>query len=327
MARLLAGASAETPFGEIVSGIIPVIIPVCGREDVFATTALLRAQPYADGLRFAIIDNGNVSGLSARLKALEGADCHVISFPENRGGSAAYIAGVDYAMREFPEAPYVWLLDDDAKPDARTLSGLVETMDRLVREDAKAASLGSAVVSAADPDRIVECGAAFSPFLGHSFPKLRGKSLSAIGERTVRVDYAAACSLLVRTDAVRALGFWEDVFIHFDDIEWGVRVTRAGWHNYATTVSTVTHPEFDPKKAGAWICYFDARNQYWFASKFGPLHVAVARLKNKAKDFRAKLTGELIEGNAYRALAWRDYKAGVRRTRTEVIEVVKGVGS
>ena len=143
----------------------------------------------------------------------------------------------------------------------------------------------------------------------------------------MRVDYAAACSLLVRTEAVKTLGFWEDVFIHFDDIEWGVRATRAGWHNYATTASTVTHPEFDPKKAGAWVCYFDARNQYWFASKFGPLHVAAAWLKNKAKDVRARLTGELLEGNAYRALAWRDYRAGIRRTRAGAIEAVKGANS
>ena len=307
----------------MIIGVLPVIIPVYGREDVFATMALLRAQPYADRLRFVIVDNGNKPDLSARLKALEGADCHVISFPENRGGSAAYIAGVDYAMREFPEAPYVWLLDDDAKPDARTLPGLVETMDRLVREDPKAASVGSTVVGTADSDRIVECGATFSPLLGHSFPKLRGKRISAIGERTVRVDYAAACSLLVRTEAMRALGFWEDVFIHFDDIEWGVRATRMGWHNYATTASTVVHPEFDPKKAGAWVCYFDARNQYWFASKFGPLHVAIAWLKNRAKDFRARLTGELVEGNAYRALAWRDYEAGIRRARTEVMKIVE----
>ena len=144
------------------------------------------------------------------------------------------------------------------------------------------------------------------------------------GKLGLRVDYAAACSLLVRMEAVKALGFWEDVFIHFDDIEWGVRATWAGWHNYATTSSTVVHPEFDPKKAGAWVCYFDARNQYWFASKFGPLHVAVARLKNWAKDVRARLTGELIEGNACRALAWRDYKAGIRHARTEVIEALKG---
>ena len=304
-------------------GHVPVVIPVFGREDLFATLALLRAQPYAVKLRFIVIDNGNGSVLSDRLRALEGSDCHVISFAENRGGSAAYIAGVEHAMRAFPEAPYVWLLDDDAKPNVRTLPGLIETMDRLVQEDPKVASLGSTVVSAADPDRIVECGAAFSPILGHAFPKLRGKSLSAIGERTVRVDYAAACSLLVRTEAVRALGFWEDVFIHFDDIEWGMRATRAGWHNYATTASAVVHPEFDPEKAGPWICYFDARNQYWLASKYGWLHVLCARLKNLLKDLRARLMGHHPDRVPYRVLAWRDYRAGVRRTRGEVIRTVE----
>ena len=307
-------------------GHVPVVIPVFGREDVFATLAILRTQPYAGSLRFVVIDNGNKSDLSGRLKALEGEGCHVISFPENRGGSAAYIAGVEYAMREFPEAPYVWLLDDDAKPNVRTLPGLVETMDRLVREDPKVASLGSAVVSAADPDRIVECGAAFPPLLGHAFPKLRGCQLSATGNRTVRVDYAAACSLLVRTEAVRALGFWEDVFIHFDDIEWGLRVTRAGWRNYATTASTVVHPEFDPEKAGPWICYFDARNQYWLAAKYGFCHLACARLKNLAKDFRARIAGYYPERVAYRALAWKDYKEGVRRTRAEAIKAVEAGG-
>ena len=127
----------------------------------------------------------------------------------------------------------------------------------------------------------------------------------------------------MRTEAVRAIGFWEDVFIHFDDIEWGVRAMRAGWRNYATTASVVVHPEFDPEKAGPWICYFDARNQYWLASKYGRLHVLCARLKNLLKDIRARLLRHHPERIVYRALAWRDYRAGVRRTRGEAIRTVE----
>lgn len=307
--------------------LVPVVIPVYGRENVFATVKVLRTQPYAGSLRFVVIDNGNEPGLSGRLKALEGADCHVISFPENRGGSAAYIAGMEHAMREFPEAPYVWLLDDDAQPDERTLSGLLDEMDRLTRGDPKVASVGSAVVRPDAPDRIIECGASFSPLLGHAFPKLRGRRIAEIGEQVVHVDYAAACSLLVCTKAVKALGFWEDVFIHFDDIEWGVRATRAGWHNYATTASVVAHPEFDPEKAGPWICYFDARNQYWFASKYGFFHVVCARLKNLLKDLWVRFANYQPERVAYRSLAWRDHVAGVRRTRAEAMRIVEEVDS
>ena len=301
---------------------IPVVVPVFGREDVFETVAKLRSQEYAAQMRFVVIDNGNETGLSARLASLAGEDCHVVRFEENRGGSAAYIAGMDFARKNFPESPYVWLLDDDAKPNVDTLPALVETMDKLVAEDPRTASVGSTVVSAKAPDRIVECGASFSPFLGHAFPKLAGRRLSAIGHRTVPVDYAAACSLLVNVAAVEACGFWEDVFIHFDDIEWGLRVTKAGWRNYATTASTVVHPEFDPEKAGPWVCYFDSRNMLWLASKYGWLHVVAARFKDGLKNLRARLAGRHRERIPYRQLAHADFKAGIRRTRAEVIVAV-----
>ena len=306
---------------------IPVVIPVFGREDVFATIEMLRSQVYAAALRFVVIDNGNGSELSARLAALAGDDCRIVRFEENRGGSAAYIAGMDFAIKNYPESRYVWLLDDDAKPNAQTLPALVDEMERLVAENSRAASVGSTVVNAKNPDRIIECGASFSPFLGHAFPKLAGCRLSAVGCRAVPVDYAAACSLLVNVAAVEVCGFWEDVFIHFDDIEWGLRVTKAGWRNYATTASTVVHPEFDPEKAGPWVCYFDSRNMLWLASKYGPLHVAAAKFKDFLKNLRAHLTGRHRERIPYRKLAHADFKAGIRRTRAEVIAAVEGTSA
>ena len=301
---------------------VPVIIPVYGRDDVFPTVEMLRSQGDFDNLRFVIVDNGNERALSARLASLAGEDCHVVRFDENRGGSAAYIAGMDFARKNYPESPYVWLLDDDAKPNAKTLPALVETMDRLVAESPRTASVGSTVVSAKDPDRIVECGASFTPLFGHAFPKLSGRLMSDVGSRVLRVDYAAACSLLVNVSAVEACGFWEDVFIHFDDIEWGLRVTKAGWRNYATTTSTVVHPEFDPEKAGPWVCYFDSRNMLWLASRYGWLHVVAARLKDGLKNLRARLTGRHRERIPYRQLAHADFKASIRRTRAEVISAV-----
>ena len=307
--------------------IFPVVIPVYGREDVFLTVAMLRSQEYAGSLRFIVIDNGNGPELSAHLAALDGDDCRIIRFEENRGGSAAYIAGMDFARKSYPESCYVWLLDDDAKPNAGTLPALVEATDRLVAENPRTASVGSTVVSVKDADRIVECGASFSPLLGHAFPKLAGCSFAGVGHRTLSVDYAAACSLLVNVAAVEFCGFWEDVFIHFDDIEWGLRVTKAGWRNYATTASTVVHPEFDPEKAGPWVCYFDSRNMLWLASKYGPLHVAAAKFKDFLKDLRARFTGRHRERIPYRKLAHADFKAGVRRTRAEVISAVEGTSA
>ena len=305
---------------------VSVVIPVYGRDDALETVPFLMRQPYADALRIVVVDNGNAAERSARLKELASAIVEVVSFPENRGGSAAYIAGMETARRRFSECRCVWLLDDDAKPNGDTLPALVEAMDRLVSGNPRTASVGSAVVSASDPERIVECGASFCPLLGHAFSKLAGRRLAVVGSRILRVDYAAACSLLVNVAAVEACGFWEDVFIHFDDIEWGVRATKAGWSNYATTASTVIHPEFDQGKAGAWICYFDARNMYWLAAKYGgAAAVACVRAKNALKSLNDRRSGRLARAAA-RSLAWRDFRAGSRRTRKEVEEALERHG-
>ena len=107
---------------------VSVVIPVYGRDDALETVPFLMRQPYADALRIVVIDNGNVAERSARLKALAHDGAEVVSFPENRGGSAAYMAGMETARRKFPECRCVWLLDDDAKPNGDTLPALVEAM-------------------------------------------------------------------------------------------------------------------------------------------------------------------------------------------------------
>ena len=301
------------------ANVIPVVIPVFGRADVFATIALLRAQSYAQKLFFIVIDNGNEATLSSRLATLAGEDCHVVRFEENRGGSAAYIAGMDFARKNHPESPYVWLLDDDARPNAQTLPALVETMERLQGKGEKVASVGSTMVDKADPDRIIECGAEFVLLLGQVFAHLRWRRLHRVGIRTLRVGYAAAFSLLVNVRAVEECGFWEDVFIHLDDIEWGLRVSKAGWRNYATTASTVVHPKGGPNKAGAWVCYYDSRNLLWLAAKHGRLHVFAAKVRDFVRNLRGWLTGHYPERIPYRKLAHADFKKGIRRTRTEVL--------
>ena len=74
---------------------VSVVIPVYGRDDALETVPFLMRQPYADALRIVVVDNGNAAERSARLKELASAIVEVVSFPENRGGSAAYIAGME----------------------------------------------------------------------------------------------------------------------------------------------------------------------------------------------------------------------------------------
>ena len=130
---------------------ISVVIPVYNRADVFSTVSFLKEQEYFLHLWIIIVNNGNSEELSNRLNSLESEHCHILSLSENRGGSGAFIAGVDFAMKEYPENQYIWLLDDDAEINRDTLPALVEEMINIQGRGIKIAGMGSTILKKNNP--------------------------------------------------------------------------------------------------------------------------------------------------------------------------------
>ena len=246
-----------------------VVIPVFGREDVFTTVGFLRTRPYAGSLRFIIIDNGNGPALSERLAGLAGPDCEVIRLERNRGGSGAFRAGMQAALKR-PDDTFVWLLDDDALVNDRTLPALLEEWKRLSGEGRRPGAVGSAMMGRVEPDRMIELGSAISRITSKQRPRFRGRTLAEVGERTAPVEYVAAASLLTTVGVIREVGIFEDVFIHFDDIEWNFRLHQRGYSVYATSKSHVNHIE-KVAKISNWIEYYNVRNRLWFLRRHLPL--------------------------------------------------------
>ena len=251
-----------------------VVIPVFGREDVFGTVAFLREREYARRLRFVVVDNGNADGLSAKLSALKGDDCEVVRLARNSGGSGAFRAGMAAAL-ERDGRGFVWLLDDDALVNERTLPALVGEWRRLSEEGGKPGAVGSAMLGRRNPGTVIEVGSGISRLTSKQRPRFHGKTLAEIGERTDAVEYVAAASLLTTAEVLREVGVFEDVFIHFDDIDWCFRVRAAGYGVFATTRSCVNHMEGSAKVAN-WIVYYNYRNRLWFLKRHFPaLHKLV----------------------------------------------------
>ena len=268
---------------------ISVIIPVYGREDVFTTVDFLRTRSYAGSLGFIIIDNGNGPALSAQLAGLAGPDCEVIRLERNRGGSGAFRAGMQAALKR-PDDTFVWLLDDDALVNDRTLPALLEEWKRLSDEGNRPGAVGSAMMGRVDPERMIELGSAISRITSKQCPRFRGKALAEVGERTDPVEYVAAASLLTTVGVLRDVGIFEDVFIHFDDIEWNFRLHRRGYSVYATSKSHVNHIE-KVAKISDWIEYYNVRNRLWFLRSYFPLLHKVIVLERLARTVLYWLVG------------------------------------
>lgn len=257
----------EEPMREFPN--VVLVVPVYGREDVFTTVTFLRQQVYADKLSFVIVDNGNGVELSEKLAGLAGKDCEVVRLDRNTGGSGAFRAGMTKAM-EKSECGNIWLLDDDALVNERTLPALIEEWDLLVAEGRNPGAIGSAMLGRMMPDRIIEVGSAISRLTSKQCPRFHGLTLTEVGLRTDRVEYVAAASLLTSAEVLRSVGIFEDVFIHFDDIEWCFRVAAAGYGVYATTKSSVNHME-SGAKVSDWIFYYNYRNRLWFLKRHLPI--------------------------------------------------------
>jgi GT2 family glycosyltransferase len=73
------------------------------------------------------------------------------------------------------------------------------------------------------------------------------------------VDYVAAASLLIRADVAKQAGLWRDYFIHFDDVEWCLRVGEMGHRVLASAKSLIWHLSA-AAKVPTWVLYYDSRN-------------------------------------------------------------------
>jgi len=297
---------------------ISVVIPVFGREDVFKTLGLLKTTDYFGRLRIVVVDNGNAEPLAARLHQTEAGNVYVARMGENRGGSGGYIAGVSYAMKHHCDTRYIWLLDDDAVPNVETLPELYATFQELLEAGKRVASVGSVEVRLEDPDIILECGADFS-FATDIKCRLQNESLMASANLTLKVTYTSGASGLLSKTAIEDCGFWDDVFIHYDDVEWGVRTTRMGYENFATTRSVVRHPAVGAiSSSRRWISYYDTYNFLWICARYYKLGFLKTLTHALMLDVWHLYFRCVPNHDVYPMLARRDFLRGKRRLRAEM---------
>lgn len=177
----------------------------------------------------------------------------VVRLSRNAGGSGGFNAGMRHALaRGTPhgEGEFVWLLDSDARLDPGALEALLAELDADPVAVAAASSLHES------PDS--------PPFeAGGYIDRSSGEYVQPApnGHAVRRVEYAAACSLLVRRWAVERAGLMGRYFVSGDDVEWCLRLARAtGGHVLAVPRSRAFHPRPDRMRTVAR--YYAARNAF-----------------------------------------------------------------
>ena len=244
-----------------------------------------------------VVDNASGDG-TAEAIASRFADVRIIRNEKNLGGSGGFNTGLSWAFQQSNNHyKYLWLLDNDVLVHRKALSELITILEK--KEDVAVA--GSTMIQMDFPWRINEMGgfidrgsgALVLNRHGEEVPGWRGRPLNELlaGECDLTnrlmacrpymdTDYVAAASLLVRADVAKEAGLWKDFFIHFDDVEWCLRIGRMGWRVVTSARSIIWHLSA-VAKVPTWVLYYDNRNVLYMLKEHGADSAAIKRIMRR----------------------------------------------
>lgn len=227
-------------------------------------------------LSIVVVDNASEDGTVEAIAAAY-PNVQILENSENLGGTGGFNTGLQWAFAQ-PEShcQYLWLLDNDVVVHEKALWELVNILE----QHPDIAVAGSTMMQLDYPWRINEMGAFVNLGLGklvlnrhqENIYAWQGQPLAQLLKQPIDltqllihcqtymdVDYVAAASLLIRAPIARQAGLWRDYFIHFDDVEWCLRIRDLGYRVVAVANSLIWHLSA-AAKVPTWILYYDNRN-------------------------------------------------------------------
>lgn len=198
-------------------------------------------------------------------------DIHYVRMHENTGGAGGFHEGVKRGYEAGFD--WLWLMDDDAEPEQESLLKLSEyfNFENVVALCPSVNSLNNEILN-------VHRGR-FN--LKKMFPMVQSPiSYEEYMRKFVEIDLATFVGLMVSKKAIAAIGLpVKDFFIHYDDIEYCLRLRKIG-KILLIPESIIIHKEeahgnrqvkyaLNRKSERApyerlWLSYYGRRNLTWF---------------------------------------------------------------
>ncbi len=192
------------------------------RDETLTCLASLAALDSAPAAVIAV-DNGSQDGSAAAIRAAYPA-VTLIEAGSNLGFAAGSNAGLERALRD--GADYALLLNNDATVAPDALRRLVE----VVAADGSVGAVGPTIHYADRPDVIWSAGGAIDWRQGRTrMLALDEVDRGQLGTVPRPVDFVSGCCLLVTRAAIERAGRLDErFFAYYEEVEWCVRMGRAG---------------------------------------------------------------------------------------------------
>lgn len=223
-----------------------VIVSWNVRELLLGCLASLQAALGGEPARVIVVDSASADGTAEAVRAAF-PWVELIACEENVG----YVRGNNLALRRLLGAgcaEYVWLLN----PDTVVHPGAPQTLLRFMRQTPRCGLCGPKLVN---PDGSLQHSAFELPGLmqllletQRPLWRFRGTWLDGryaparYAGAPFRVGHPLGAAMLARVAAIHQVGLLDEGFeMYSEEIDWAVRMRRAGWESWCVPQAVVTH--------------------------------------------------------------------------------------
>lgn len=240
------------------------------REDMLAHNLSCFAGMGDVFHRLFVINQGK-AGIRERLNAAPAFRPPVTMIDQaNLGGAGGFTRGIIESLDD-PAITHILLMDDDIEVDSRLLARIVTVLRYAATRDC----IGGAMLDLYDPGKLFTCGDRLHP----SRPAIvniapaepcdvttdGGRDFIA---RHHAPDFNGWWCFAFPVEAVRQCGLPLPLFIRGDDVEFGYRLSRAGFRTLSWAGIAVWHMPFRLKEK-PWHAFYDRRNMLFLCEAHG----------------------------------------------------------
>ena len=256
-----------------VPSVLIVVLNWNGWERTLECLRALTDRTYGNA-RIVVVDNGSSDGSVESIREAR-PDLEMLRLPKNLGYAGGMNEGIRKAFRDGMD--YVWLLNNDTRPDRDALAKLMECAHSLLRIGA-VASLGLTHGISG----LVSYHTAFR-YSGRDEIPIRcdGEFISE-GHPCHLADVVSGGSLLISCVALREVGLIDEAYFHYEEEKDLVeRLRRARWDSALSCGSVVVHERAASlPSASPQARYYYLRNRLRFRQKLFGEHPLVVLARN-----------------------------------------------
>jgi GT2 family glycosyltransferase len=264
-----------------------------------------------------LVDNHSEDDSGARLKEAF-PSIELIQNEENVGFTGGNNVGIAFAMNQ--GCDYVLLLNNDTKVKPDFLDKLLET----AAAKPNAGIVQPLILLMEDPRLIWSAGGSINA-LGSAKTNGDRLPLSSLTRDNEELDWATGCCMLLPRDVIDKVGSMAPAFFaYFEDVDWSLRIRKAGFRLYLAPQSIIFHEGNASSKQKSsegtlspTVFYLHARNQLFLLRRHGDLFYSLPAWLYHLAKYVGWMSYFCVRGRFKKARAvWNGLRDGIALDHT-----------